>query len=169
MASLYTISVVCTGNICRSPMGEVVLRDAIDRAGLADRVRVVSAGTGDWHVGDGADHRASAVMGTHGLSLSEHQASQFTSADFATTDLVLALDLGHERHLQRLAPTLADREKVRLLRSFDPVSVADDDLEIADPYFGDRRDFEITFEQLRAAVPGIVDYVRDALALRAAG
>ncbi len=168
MAHLYTVSVVCTGNICRSPMGEVVLRDAVERAGLADRVRVVSAGTGDWHVGEGADHRAAAVLGTHGLSAQTHRASQFTAADFEEADLVLALDLGHQRHLRALAPTQTDREKVRLVRSFDPVSVADDDLEVADPYFGDRRDFEITYEQLEAAVPGIIDHVRNALAVRAA-
>ncbi|MPV50602.1 MULTISPECIES: low molecular weight protein-tyrosine-phosphatase [unclassified Pseudactinotalea] len=167
MASLYAISVVCTGNICRSPMGEVILREAVASAGLADHVRVVSAGTGDWHVGDGADHRAAAVMADHGMSLAEHHAAQFTAADFARVDLVLALDAGHETYLRRLAPSPADRDKVRLLRSFDPVSVADDDLEVADPYFGDRRDFEITYEQLRAAVPGILEHVRAALAVHA--
>lgn len=169
MANPYTVSVVCTGNICRSPMGEVVLRDAVERAGLADRVRVVSAGTGDWHVGDGPDHRAAAVLGTHGLSAAEHRASQFTADDFDEVDLVLALDAGHERHLRALARTPEERERVRLVRSFDPVSVADDDLDVADPYFGDRRDFEITYEQLEAAVPGIIDHLRSAVAVRAAG
>nr|WP_241680939.1 hypothetical protein [Pseudactinotalea suaedae] len=61
MAEDYSICVVCSGNICRSPLGAAVLTDALARAGLEERVSVCSAGTGSWHVGEGADHRACAV------------------------------------------------------------------------------------------------------------
>ncbi|WP_254052175.1 hypothetical protein [Aeromicrobium sp. A1-2] len=54
----YRVAVVCLGNICRSPMAHVVLEDRLERAGLADRVSVASAGTGDWHVGQPMDRRA---------------------------------------------------------------------------------------------------------------
>ena len=57
MSEPYRVCVVCSGNICRSPMGEIVLRHKLEEAGLGDRVVVDSAGTGDWHVGDGADPR----------------------------------------------------------------------------------------------------------------
>lgn len=163
MAADYTICVVCTGNICRSPLGEVVLREALDREGLGARTAVCSAGTGAWHLDEGADRRAVAVAREHGLDLEEHRASRFDAEHFADVDLVLALDGGHLRALRSLAPDQESRAKIRLLRSFDPASVADDDLEVADPYYGDRRDFEITFEQVSTAAPGIVAHVRAAL------
>ncbi len=163
MSDEYSICVVCTGNICRSPIGEVVVKEALAQAGLGDRVRVTSAGTGSWHLGEGADHRAAAVARSQGLDLAEHVAAVFTADRFDDVDLVLALDAGHVRELSAIAPDEASRDKIHLLRSFDPESVADDDLEVADPYYGDRRDFEIAIEQVRAAAPGIVDHVRAAL------
>lgn len=147
-------------------MGEVMLRHALEEAGLDDVV-VQSAGTGDWHVGGGADHRAEDVIARRGLDLTGHRAAQFTRSHFDDVDLILALDESHLRALRTLAPTEADREKVRLLRSFDPEAVAADDLEVNDPYYGDYRDFEITYENLEAATPGVVDFVRSELASRA--
>ncbi|NDF96834.1 MAG: protein tyrosine phosphatase, partial [Proteobacteria bacterium] len=74
----FRITVVCLGNICRSPIGEAVLRDRVAEAGLADLVQVDSAGTGDWHLGHDADPRARAVLQQHGYPLS-HQARQIDS------------------------------------------------------------------------------------------
>lgn len=159
MSEGYTICVVCSGNICRSPIGEAVLRDALTRAGL-ENVSVCSAGTGAWHLGEGADHRAEAVARTHHLDLGGHRAAVFEPDHFADVDLVLALDTGHLRALRALAPDEASLDKIRLLRSFDPDAVAEDDLDVADPYYGDRRDFEITFDQVIAATPGVVEHVR---------
>lgn len=164
MAEDYSICVVCSGNICRSPIGEVVLADALARAGLADRVAVSSAGTGSWHVGEGADRRACAVARSHGLDLADHKVYVFAPEQFEQVDLVLALDSGHLRALRALAPDDAARAKVRLLRSFDPEAVADDDLEVADPYYGDKRDFEIAYDQVLAAVTGVVEHVERELA-----
>ncbi len=159
MNSSYTISVVCTGNICRSPMGEVMLRDALARAGVDD-VAVESAGTGDWHVGGGADHRAEKVIARNGLDLAGHVVRQFSPDDFDRVDLILALDQSHLRTLRSLAPDDAAMEKIRLLRSFDPEAVAEGDLDVNDPYYGDYQDFEITFDNITAAAPGVVEFVR---------
>ena len=74
----YRIAVVCLGNICRSPMADVVLNDRVESAGLAERVEVVSAGTGGWHVGGPMDRRAAALLTTHGYDASRHVAQQFT-------------------------------------------------------------------------------------------
>jgi len=57
---------VCLGNICRSPTAEVVFRDAARRAGLAHRVEIDSAGTGEWHVGSPPDYRAVAHAARRG-------------------------------------------------------------------------------------------------------
>ncbi len=163
--STFTVSFVCTGNICRSPMGEVILRDLLEQEGLADRVRVVSAGTGDWHVGGPADPRAVSTLQQYGLDGESHRAAQFLAGSFAEVDLVLALDRGHERILRSIAPTAEDAEKVRLLRSFDPAAVAAGELEVDDPYFGEDADFVTTYEELVPACEGVVEHLRQRLAV----
>ncbi|WP_413451788.1 low molecular weight protein-tyrosine-phosphatase [Georgenia phoenicis] len=162
--SPFTVSFVCTGNICRSPMGEVILRDLLEREGLADRVRVVSAGTGDWHVGGPADPRAVSTLERYGLDGTSHRAQQFVRESFADVDLVLALDRGHEQALRTLAPTPEDAEKVRLLRSFDERAVAAGELEVDDPYFGEDADFVTTYEEVLPACEGVVAHLREQLA-----
>lgn len=148
----YHVVVVCTGNICRSPMGEVILRDAFDQAGLADAVRVSSCGTGGWHVGDGADERAVAALADIELDGSKHRAAQF-GPEHASADLLLALDHGHVRALRRAG---VPEERIRLVRSFDPNASTD---EVADPYYGDREDFDVARDQIVAARSGIVEWV----------
>ncbi|HEU5429452.1 MAG TPA: low molecular weight protein-tyrosine-phosphatase [Actinocrinis sp.] len=104
---LYRVCFVCTGNICRSPMAEWVLRAHIAEAGLSDVVEVDSAGTGDWHVGDGADPRTVRVLARHGYP-SRHVARQFQPAELLRRDLVIALDHGHLRTLRRWASSLSE-------------------------------------------------------------
>ncbi|KGN31698.1 protein-tyrosine-phosphatase [Knoellia sinensis KCTC 19936] len=158
----YRIAVVCTGNICRSPMGEWLLREALEDAGL-ETVEVSSAGTSSEESGNPMDPRTVAVLRRNGhgdRGWSGHQARRFREEDFAAVDLVLAADRGHERALLRLAPTEEDRAKVRLFRSFDPASVAADELDMDDPWWGDDEGFDQTYAEVRAAVPGVVDHVR---------
>ena len=74
----YRIALVCLGNICRSPMADVVLTDRVAAAGLGDRVTVVSSGTGDWHIGHPMDRRAAALLTSEGYDgpASAHRAQQ---------------------------------------------------------------------------------------------
>ena len=104
---LYRVCFVCTGNICRSPMAEWVLRAHLAEAGLSDVVEVDSAGTGDWHVGDGADPRTVRVLARHGYP-SRHVARQFQPAELLRRDLVIAWDHGHLRTLRRWAGSLSE-------------------------------------------------------------
>lgn len=164
MSRVLTVTYVCTGNICRSPIGEVVLRDQLAAVGLSDRVEVTSAGTGDWHVGDQADHRALATLREHGHDGELHRAKQFRPEDFADADLVIALDRGHERTLSKLARTEEERAKIRLLRTFDRAAMAAGLHDVADPYFGKRRDFEETYAAVVAANLGLVEHIREVLA-----
>ena len=156
------VTVVCSGNICRSPMAEVVLRAALTEAGLAGAVEVDSAGTGDWHVGDRADARAVATLRAHGYDGSAHRARQFTAGSWsAGPHLVLAADRGHLRRLR----ALGGEAEVRLVRSFDPALAGTDEhdpeLDLPDPYYDDS--FEDVMAMLLAATPGIVAYVRTRL------
>jgi protein-tyrosine phosphatase len=150
------ITFICTGNICRSPMAEKIFAAHIERAGLADQVRVTSAGTGSWHVGDAADRRTVRVLREHGYP-TDHVAA-VVDDDHRDADLVIALDTGHERELaQQGVPS----DRRRLLRSFDPDA---DGPDVADPYYGDDAGFDTVREQIEAAVPGLLKWVRDELA-----
>ncbi|MGK8505382.1 low molecular weight protein-tyrosine-phosphatase [Nocardia asiatica] len=150
------VSFVCTGNICRSPMAEKIFASHLYRAGLANRVRVSSAGTGSWHVGADADPRTSATLRKYGYPTG-HIAAVF-GAEHSEADLVIALDRSHQRDLARLG---IPAERLRLLRAFDPDA---DGQDVADPYYGDAADFELVRAQIEAAVPGLLDWVRAELA-----
>jgi len=131
---------------------------AVD-AGLADRIAIDSAGTGDWHVGELPDARARAAAHERGLVL-DHRARQFTRADFDRFDLVLAMDALNLKHLLRMA---GQRESppVRLLRSFD--ATAPDGAEVPDPYAGDRDEFELVLDICERACAGLLAHVRASL------
>jgi protein-tyrosine phosphatase len=157
----YRIAFVCLGNICRSPMAESVLTRRLAEAGLSADVEVDSAGTGGWHVGDGADRRTVSALQRRGYH-SVHRARQFQRSDFASHDLVVALDEDNARDLHRLAPDADAAAKIRLLRSFDPG--ADGDLAIPDPYYGTDHDFERALDLIEAACDGLVDWLRREIA-----
>jgi protein-tyrosine phosphatase len=157
----FRVCFVCSGNICRSPTAEAVLRRQLAEAGLDGQVAVDSAGLGDWHVGAGADHRAAAALRQRGYPAWEHRARQLRVSDFAERDLVVALDSGHERSLRALAPTAADRDKVRLLRSYDPDAAAGrGELDVPDPYYGGAAGFEHVLDLVEAACRGLLIEVR---------
>lgn len=156
----YRVTFVCTGNICRSPMAEHVLRGRLGREGLGARVEVDSSGTGGWHVGDPADHRTVRVLRRHGYT-SGHRARRFKPEWFDNYDLVLALDTGHLQQLRRLARGPQDTAKLRLLRSYDPA--AGTRLDVPDPYYGDDSDFEHVLELLESAMPRLIQDIRAAV------
>jgi len=157
----YRVTFVCTGNICRSPMAEHVLRGRLGREGLGARVEVDSSGTGGWHVGDPADHRTVRALRRNGYT-SAHRARRFRPDWFDGYDLVLALDTGHLQQLRKLARGPQDTAKLRLLRSYDPA--AGTRLDVPDPYYGDDSDFGRTLELIEAAMPRLIREIREALA-----
>ncbi|MGI5220508.1 low molecular weight protein-tyrosine-phosphatase [Nocardia sp. CA-290969] len=153
------ISFVCTGNICRSPMAEKILAGHLSRAGLAGRVRVSSAGTHGWHAGSEADPRTTETLRRHGYPTG-HRAAEFGNEHY-DADLVVAMTTEHDRHLAvRGVPS----QRRRLLRSFDPAA---DGLDVPDPYYSSDAAFDLVRTQIEAAVPGLLDWVRAALAARA--
>ena len=101
-SALFRVCFVCTGNICRSPMAEVVFRDLIAKHGLESTVAVMSAGTGDWHVGERADERTLDALAGRGFDASEHRAKQFDRSWFDSLDLIVAFDRSSVRN--KVAP-----------------------------------------------------------------
>ncbi|MEP6479223.1 MAG: low molecular weight phosphotyrosine protein phosphatase, partial [Rhodoglobus sp.] len=88
----FRICFVCTGNICRSPMAEAVFHDLTRKAGCEDAIAVISAGTGDWHVGERSDERTLTALAARGYDGSRHRARQFDPDWFANLDLVVVFD-----------------------------------------------------------------------------
>jgi protein-tyrosine phosphatase len=133
--SPYRIGLVCLGNICRSPMADVILSSLVNKAGLARKVEVASCGTGGWHVGERMDPRASAELLAEGYDPSAHRAQQFEPS-WLELDLVLAMDA---KNLTEITSGRGPDERVRMFRSFDPLAPSDprpDELDVPDPWFG---------------------------------
>jgi protein-tyrosine phosphatase len=150
---------VCLGNICRSPAAEGVMRQLLVEAGLDHAVVVDSAGVGTWHIGQRADARSRAAAARRGIELTS-VARQVTEADLDDFDLVLAADVKNRGALLQLAGADPDRRrKIKLLREFDP-NADPDDLDIADPYYGGQRGFDVMFGQIDEACRGLLDKLR---------
>ena len=148
---------VCLGNICRSPIGEGVMRHLLHEAGLAVAIEVDSAGTAGYHSGEPPDARARAAARRFGVEVSG-RARQFQSADFARFDYVLAMDRTNYEDLGDLAPDLAARSKLHLLRSFDAASGSA--VSVPDPYYGDDQDFDDVVRICLAACGKLLERLR---------
>jgi protein-tyrosine phosphatase len=139
---------VCSGNICRSPTAEAVMRTLVEDAGLSAEIDVDSAGTGGWHAGDRPDERATAAARRRGIALTG-TARQVTEADFTDFDLLLAVDEENLEILQQIAPAgTADR-----LRRLDGADVPD-------PYYGGPDGFDTVLDQITAACRTLLDELR---------
>lgn len=139
---------VCTGNICRSPTAEGVLRSMAREHGLD--LHVESRGTHDYHVGEPPDERAQRHAKRRGYDLSAQRARHLSARDFEEFDLLLAMDRGHLRLLHRLCPP-QHAGKVRL---FVPES------EVPDPYYGGPEGFEQVLDLVEAACRELLLAVR---------
>ena len=118
------------------------------KAGL--ELRIESAGLGDWHVGHPPDERAQHHARSRGYDLSAQRARQVRARDFDDFDLILAMDSGHLRDLQRMAPS-RHRAKIRLF-------VADRD--VPDPYYGGPAGFERVLDLVEAQCASLIAELR---------
>jgi len=152
---MIRICFVCLGNICRSPTAEAIFTRDVERAGLADRFVIDSAGTGDWHVGARAHGETRRVASARGVEIG-HRARCFEPADFDRFDWVVAMDRSNQSDLLKRAPDLASRAKVQLFRPFDPEVGSDD--EVPDPY--SQGGFDAVFEICERASAGLLAHLR---------
>ena len=139
---------VCSGNICRSPTAEAVLRGLVEDAGLDDEIEVDSAGTGSWHVGEPPDERARAAAARRGITLTG-TARQIDPSDFDEFDLLLAVDEENLHRMRRIAPP-GSGDRIRLL----------DDVDVPDPYYGGPYGFDNVLDQVDAACRRLLDELR---------
>ncbi len=149
---------VCLGNICRSPLAEGIFAHLVRARGLADRYRIDSAGTGDWHVGQAPDRRAITTAQKRGVPLPSI-GRQVRRADFAEFDLIVAMDRNNRRDLEALAPT-GQGGKIKLMRAFDPSGDREGD--VPDPYYGGPYEFDTVYEMLLRCCGGMLDQLESA-------
>ncbi len=146
----YRIGVVCLGNICRSPMADVVLTERVAEAGLGDRVEVASCGTGDWHIGHPMDRRAAATLAAAGYDPTRHRAQQFADSWLEEYDVLLAMDTQNRADV-------GNSDRVLMFRDFDPVEPGSD---VPDPYYGGDSGFEEVLAMVERTSAGIVEALR---------
>lgn len=152
---------VCLGNICRSPTAEAVFRAKVVERGLLGEVEVDSAGTGGWHAGNAPDRRAVAEGERRGMSMSG-RARQVSASDLRDFDLIIAMDESNRRDLLALATDDAVRERIQLLRDWDP-EAAGHDRAVPDPYYGGEREFAEMFDIVERACEGLIADVEQRL------
>jgi protein-tyrosine phosphatase len=157
----YRITAVCLGNICRSPIAESVIRQRVEAAGLGDVVVVDSAGTGDWHLGHGADPRSLSTLAANAYRLDGHTARQITPDWFTDLDLVLAMDSTNYRNLTAMAAQGGVDADLHMFRSFDPalthVVAPDPELDVPDPYYGGVDGFDQVLAMIEQAADGLME------------
>lgn len=146
------ILMVCMGNICRSPLAEVIVRAAVAKAGFSDLVEIDSAGTHACHSGEPPDVRARQVAARRGYDLSHRRARRVKADDFARFDCILAMDRANLEALERVCPPV-HRRKLKLFAGYAPGSGAE---EIPDPYYGGVDGFERVLELCEAASRGLL-------------
>jgi protein-tyrosine phosphatase len=151
----YCVLFVCTGNICRSPTADGVLRKMVADQGLADVVEVDSAGTHDYHVGEPPDGRSLEHALERGYDLSKLRARQVQTDDFERFDVILALDDGHLRILQKLCPA---KHKTKLHR-FTEFCTQQKTHEVPDPYYGGAQGFEHVLDLVEDGCTGLIDHI----------
>jgi protein-tyrosine phosphatase len=156
MERRIAVLVVCTGNICRSPTGEGVLRHLAKERGLHDRLVVRSAGTHDYHVGECPDARSMKHALKRGYDLSAQRAMQVSKQHFQEYDYILAMDRGHLRVLRQMAPADAKARVGLFLEASGRWNGED----VPDPYYGGAEGFELVLDMVEEAAARWLDRIQ---------
>ena len=153
---LVNVLFVCLGNICRSPSAEGAFRALVEHEGLAGRITVDSAGTGDWHIGKPPDPRAQKASRRRGFEISGLRARQASRADFSRFDYVIAMDQDNHADLAYLCPP-GEEHRLAMLLDFAPeVDIRD----VPDPYYGGAQGFEHMLDLIEIASRGLLTHIR---------
>ena len=137
---------VCTGNICRSPLAEGILRKKLQLLHVA--ADIDSAGFEAFHVGDHPDNRAIAIARKNNIDITTLTARLFTTCDFENSDLIYLMDDSHHYRIKQFARTKADMEKVDYMMN---LIYPGENLSVEDPWYGDINGFEKVFNKLNEA------------------
>ena len=152
--SPVTVSVlfVCLGNICRSPLAEGVFRHKAEKAGLASKFRIDSAGTGAWHVGNQPDARGQQVAAQRGIDMSGQRARQLETEDFHAFDFIFAMDRSNLANIERFRPEGSTAQSALFLE-FAELGMG----EVPDPYYGGSDGFDTCLDLIESGCEAILE------------
>ena len=143
---------VCTGNICRSPTAEAYFRHAIQQGGLEAAFSHDSAAIDSHHIGHPPDVRSQEVLRAAGIEMNDLRARNVKPSDFYEFDLILAMDEGHLKALQNMAPADGTAEVALYL----PHAHGEGSAGVPDPYYGTNEDFLGVLDMIRDATPKLL-------------
>ena len=152
----FSVLFVCLGNICRSPLGEVIFKDLVKQDGLEDRFLVESCGTGGWHVGQGAHEGSVEIAARHGISLDEHVARKLCADDFKRFNLLVAMDRSNLQDIKKRKSSKDVRSVC--LREYDDEA---DDLDVPDPYYLPRDSFKTVFDIVHRSCQNLLVEIKE--------
>jgi protein-tyrosine phosphatase len=144
---------VCLGNICRSPAAEGIFGHLLGQEGLDHKITCDSAGIVGYHEGEGANPKMRKVALQRGYDLISISRPVRPELDFETFDLVIGMDDQNIRDLNRLAPTVKLREKIRKMTDY---CTNKRYTSVPDPYYGETRDYELVIDILEDACQGLL-------------
>ena len=147
---MVRVLMVCLGNICRSPLAEGILKSKVD----STKVKIDSAGTGGWHVGELPDIRSIEVARKNRIDITDQRCRKFSYLDFEEYDLIYVMDSSNFSDVMDLAVNEKDREKVRLI--LDEIHPGDK-RDVPDPYYGGSRGFDNVYAMLDEACDRIAN------------
>ena len=130
---------VCLGNICRSPLAQGILESKVD----PNKIKVDSAGTAAYHIGNPPDPRSISIAKKHGIDLTSQCARQFNSRDFTNFSKIFVMDHANYKAVIAQAQTKEEIEKVSL--------ILENNKEVPDPYYGGEEGFQNCYELLDEA------------------
>ena len=145
---------VCMGNICRSPMAQLVTEHLAQKAGFGKAVKVDSAGTHAARGSESPDPRARTALLARGYAVGKLRARQITDQDFQRYDQILAMDQANLNDLRRLCPG----EYAFKLRLFMEFADGFSEHEVPDPYYGSARSFEAVLDMVEAGARGLITH-----------
>ncbi|RUL53607.1 MULTISPECIES: low molecular weight protein-tyrosine-phosphatase [Lysinibacillus] len=142
---------VCLGNICRSPMAEAVMRDLIEKKGLSDKIKVDSAATSSWHIGDSPHKGTQAKLKEYGISTSGMKGRQLTTSDFEAFDYIIGMDSSNVKNIRDM---LGQPDDVKIFRFLDLTPHKKD---VPDPYY--TGDFQETYDLVLEGCEVLLDKI----------
>lgn len=149
------VLMVCLGNICRSPSAHAVFEKYVADADLSEIIKVESAGTGHYHIGEKPDKRSRTAAKKRGYDLSGQRAQQVQLEDFSKYDYVLAMDDSNLEDLCALSPA-QHHHKIRLFMEF----ADNDSMAVPDPYYSGLDGFELVLDLVEEAAAGLLAHIR---------
>ena len=149
---MIKILFVCHGNICRSPMAEYVLKDMVQKEGIANEFYIASAATSTEEIGNPVHHGTRSKLAQVGISTSGKYAVQMKRSDYQEYDYIIGMDSWNYRNMLRIAGK-DNKEKISLLLDY-----TDHPRDVADPWY--TGDFEKTYDDVLAGCQGFLAYLR---------